>query len=162
MGVAQIPPPPPPKLTPKDSTPPTLYLRFGCIIVSVRFAARGLNQCATDRQPIYTPQHPCTPILLCRRMVWLYVHRVYGIVHDDFNYQLVNTLFTDPNIVKIVKSFVKRTAGHPETFLSSHFYEWGYPVDIKERVHVALLSCESRKQAELIHGLRALSQAFIT
>jgi sestrin len=97
-----------------------------------------------------------------RRMVWLYVHRVYGIVHDDFNYQLVNTLFTDPNIVKIVKSFVKRTAGHPETFLSSHFYEWGYPVDIKERVHVALLSCESRKQAELIHGLRALSQAFIT
>eukprot|EP00668_Euglena_longa_P017739 GGOE01022184.1.p1 GENE.GGOE01022184.1~~GGOE01022184.1.p1 ORF type:complete len:592 (-),score=100.07 GGOE01022184.1:743-2416(-) len=93
-------------------------------------------------------------------LVWLYVHNVYGIHHDDFDYSRINTFFTDPNMVKIVKSFIKRTACYPETCEASHFHDWGYAFSPQEKVHVALLSCEARAQAELIHGLRALSEAY--
>jgi sestrin len=90
-----------------------------------------------------------------RNAIWYYVHRIKGLLHDDFNYRDVNTYL---NIQ--LKVFVKKVACAPETIRKKDLAQIGGYLP-EEKVHIALLAAESRRQAELLYGLHALTK-FLT
>lgn len=102
-----------------------------------------------------------------RMAVWYYVHRVCGIFHDDFDYQRVNQL-----VHQKTKSYVKKVAIEPFTCgslpfevllliltrITSSDLNLGMQFMPEEKAHIAFLAAESRKQAELLYALRAVSK----
>eukprot|EP00163_Fabomonas_tropica_P020705 TRINITY_DN36601_c0_g1_i1.p1 TRINITY_DN36601_c0_g1~~TRINITY_DN36601_c0_g1_i1.p1 ORF type:complete len:676 (-),score=156.89 TRINITY_DN36601_c0_g1_i1:291-2135(-) len=86
-----------------------------------------------------------------RRAIWYYVHRVYGIFHDDYNYNEVNKILN-----RQIKIFIKKVTTAPEDVTRTDFVNLGYDFRHDEIVHIALLTIEARQQAELLYGLRAI------
>ncbi len=86
-----------------------------------------------------------------RRAVWFYVYRVLGIQDEDYDYSQINLLMTPA-----LKGYIKKVACLPEDITGADF--WGMSQRLKpdERVHIALLALECRKQSELLYALHAL------
>jgi len=87
-----------------------------------------------------------------RKAVWMYTHRLFGLFHDDYNYSETNIYLT-----KNVKSYIKSVSCLPETVTRSDFQNVGLRLQPDELVHINLLLLESRKQAEMLYGLRAVA-----
>lgn len=88
-----------------------------------------------------------------RRSIWYYVHRIHGILHDDYNYATVNEL-----LLRNLKKFTKDVACTPFQVTSQDLVNLGYSLSPEEKCHIALLATEARKQAELMYSLYALSR----
>ncbi|GJQ10517.1 hypothetical protein GpartN1_g2308.t1 [Galdieria partita] len=88
-----------------------------------------------------------------RRAIWVYVHRLMGIMHDDYDYRLVNLI-----LKQSLKAFIKKVACKPETISRNDYERMGLALRPEEKVHIVLLSMEARKQAELLYGLHAIMQ----
>ena len=86
-----------------------------------------------------------------RRAIWYYVHCIFGIRNDDYNYKEVN-LF----LLRSVKSFVKKVVCFPETVTKEDFDNFSATLTVDEKCHICLLALEARKQAALLHGLNAI------
>lgn len=94
-------------------------------------------------------------IFLASRL-WLlrdryYVHRIFGICNDDYDYRQVNVF-----LPKAVKAFVKKVACFPESVTKEDFDTFSVVFSQSEKVHICLLALEARKQAGLLHGLHAI------
>lgn len=92
-----------------------------------------------------------------RRGVWNYLHCLYGIRHDDYDYSQINQL-----LERNLKLFLKTVACYPEKL------SWTEPnlslmkgFQQSEKIHVMILVLEARLQAELLHALRSLSHCFM-
>ncbi|KAK8731214.1 hypothetical protein OTU49_007490 [Cherax quadricarinatus] len=91
---------------------------------------------------------------LFRQGVWNYLHCLYGIRHDDYDYSQINQL-----LERNLKMFLKTVSCYPEQLtcadpaasIMKGFLQ-------SEKIHVMILVLEARLQAELLHGLRALGQ----
>jgi sestrin len=88
-----------------------------------------------------------------RRSVWYYVHRIHGILHDDYNYATVNEL-----LLRNLKKFTKDLSCTPFAVTPQDLLNLGYSLSPEEKCHIALLATEARKQAELMYSLYALSR----
>lgn len=88
-----------------------------------------------------------------RRSIWYYVHRIHGILHDDYNYASVNEL-----LLRNLKKFSKDLACTPFQVTPQDLLNLGYSLSPEEKCHIALLATEARKQAELMYALFALSK----
>jgi sestrin len=55
-----------------------------------------------------------------------------------------------------LKSFIKRIVTRPESALPSDFMNMGVSLRASEKVHVALLAVQAKKQAELLYLLHAV------
>ena len=88
-----------------------------------------------------------------RRAIWYYVLRLYGICHDDYEYKEVN-IYLNRNI----KAFVKKSVCYPELITRSDFVHFSPLLQASEKCHIGLLILESRKQAEIIYGLRSIQR----
>uniref|UniRef100_A0AAV1TFN7 Uncharacterized protein n=1 Tax=Peronospora matthiolae TaxID=2874970 RepID=A0AAV1TFN7_9STRA len=86
-----------------------------------------------------------------RDAVWYYVHRIFGICHDDYDYRLVNTYLNRPT-----KIFLKKVACTPWKVRKEDFAHFDRVLRPSEKCHVILLVAEARKQAGLMYGLRAV------
>ena len=86
-----------------------------------------------------------------RIAIWNYVHRVLGILHDDYNYQHVNFWLN-----RSIKAYIKKVICCPETITKKDFSKMGVNLTPKEKCHLTLLAIEARKQAELLYGLRSI------
>ncbi|KAG7380725.1 Sestrin-1 [Phytophthora pseudosyringae] len=86
-----------------------------------------------------------------RDAVWYYVHRIFGICHDDYDYRLVNTYLNRPT-----KIFLKKVACTPWKVRQEDFAHFDRTLSPSEKCHVILLVAEARKQAGLMYGLRAV------
>jgi len=86
-----------------------------------------------------------------RMAIWYFVHRLYGLFHDDINYGVLTELLNSP-----IRNFVKKAAVNPSTITAKDL-RLGVPLLPEEIAHIALLVCEAKKQAELIYALRAIS-----
>jgi hypothetical protein len=92
-----------------------------------------------------------------RHAIWYYVHRIYGICHDDYDYRNVNIVLNRPT-----KAFVKKVACTPWRVTREDLEHFNETLSSSETCHVTLLAAEARKQAGLIYGLRAVMQYFLT
>eukprot|EP01061_Rhynchopus_euleeides_P018534 TRINITY_DN30695_c0_g1_i1.p1 TRINITY_DN30695_c0_g1~~TRINITY_DN30695_c0_g1_i1.p1 ORF type:complete len:627 (+),score=218.54 TRINITY_DN30695_c0_g1_i1:44-1882(+) len=97
-----------------------------------------------------------------RRMVWFYVHGLYGIVADDMDYRNINRLVGIREAgIKEMKRFIKYVgclAGDisRETYHFDNSY--AQPFSTKDKAHITLLASEARFQAALIYGMRAVAK----
>lgn len=88
-----------------------------------------------------------------RRAVWNYVHCMFGIRYDDYDYGEINQLLD-----RSFKVYIKNVVCSPEK-TSKRMYD-GFWRQFKhsEKVHVNLLLMEARMQAELLYALRAITR----
>ena len=89
-----------------------------------------------------------------RRAVWYYVHRLYGVCNDDYDYREVN-LF----ISRSIKKYVKMLVCFPETLTRADFVNYSTELRPEEKCHLALLAVEARRQAGIVYALHAISGA---
>ncbi|CAL1287134.1 unnamed protein product [Larinioides sclopetarius] len=86
-----------------------------------------------------------------RRAVWNYIHRIYGIIHDDYNYGEMENLLDFG-----FRSYAETVCFSPETITKDAHDEIMRAFRHSEKVHVNLMVFEARFQAELLYALSAL------
>eukprot|EP01065_Artemidia_motanka_P008599 TRINITY_DN14338_c0_g1_i1.p1 TRINITY_DN14338_c0_g1~~TRINITY_DN14338_c0_g1_i1.p1 ORF type:complete len:710 (+),score=167.67 TRINITY_DN14338_c0_g1_i1:494-2623(+) len=94
------------------------------------------------------------------RMVFLYVSALYGIVANDMTHKGINSL-VGLEATKKLKGYFRSVACLPENMKLSdyHFDEsWKNPLTHSDKVRIALIAAGARKQAALVHAMRAVSK----
>ncbi|XP_014746058.1 PREDICTED: sestrin-2 isoform X2 [Sturnus vulgaris] len=88
-----------------------------------------------------------------RRAIWNYVHCVFGIRYDDYDYGEVNQL-----LERNLKIYIKTVACYPEKTTKQIYTQFWRHFKHSEKVHVNLLLLEARMQAALLYALRAVTR----
>ncbi|XP_036380369.1 sestrin-3-like [Megalops cyprinoides] len=88
-----------------------------------------------------------------KRAIWNYIHCMFGIRYDDYDYGEVNQL-----LKRELKLYIKTVACFPDATRSPPCPVPWAPLKPDEKVHVNLLIMEARLQAELLYALRAITQ----
>uniref|UniRef100_W5KLV4 Sestrin 4 n=1 Tax=Astyanax mexicanus TaxID=7994 RepID=W5KLV4_ASTMX len=91
-----------------------------------------------------------------KRAIWNYIHCIYGIRYDDYDYGEVNHL-----LERGLKLYIKAVACYPDSTKNPLCPHPLSPLKASEKVHVNLLVMEARLQAELLYALRAITQYMI-
>lgn len=82
-----------------------------------------------------------------KEAVWNYIQSIYGIMHDDYDYNIINKIIEAPQ-----KTLIKIAATCPEKFTK------GIKVEIKHLMLTCVIIQEARMQAELLYALKAVIQ----
>ncbi|XP_072211443.1 sestrin-2 isoform X1 [Excalfactoria chinensis] len=90
---------------------------------------------------------------MLRRAIWNYVHCVFGIRYDDYDYGEVNQL-----LERSLKVYIKTVACYPEKTTKRMYAQFWRHFKHSEKVHVNLLLLEARLQAALLYALRAVTR----
>ncbi|XP_051992280.1 sestrin-2-like [Xyrauchen texanus] len=106
--------------------------------------------CALTYHTMAMHSHVDTSTL--RKAIWNYIHCIYGIRYDDYNYGEVNQL-----LERSLKVYVKTVACHPEKTTPRMYFSFWRQFCHSEKVHVNLLLMEARMQAALLYALRAIT-----
>lgn len=88
-----------------------------------------------------------------RRALFNYVHCMFGIRYDDYDYGEVNQL-----LERSLKVYIKTVACYPERVTKRMYDSYWRQFRHSEKVHVNLLLMEARMQAELLYALRAITR----
>ncbi|XP_069468501.1 sestrin-3-like isoform X5 [Ambystoma mexicanum] len=91
-----------------------------------------------------------------KRGIWNYIHCMFGIRYDDYDYAEVNHL-----LERNLKVYIKTVACYPEKTNTEMFQQFWKQFKHSEKVHVNLLILEARTQVELLYALRAITQYMI-
>ncbi|XP_033226716.1 sestrin homolog isoform X2 [Belonocnema kinseyi] len=86
-----------------------------------------------------------------RRAIWNYIQCMFGIRHDDYDYNEVNQL-----LERSLKTFIKSAVCYPERVTKRDYDRVMREFKPSEKVHVNLMILEARMQAELLYALRAV------
>jgi sestrin len=86
-----------------------------------------------------------------RRAIWNYIHCMFGIRHDDYDYGEVNQL-----LERDLKAYIKTVCCFPERTTKKNYDSIMRDFMHSEKVHVNLMTLEARMQAELLYALRAI------
>lgn len=90
-----------------------------------------------------------------RRAIWNYVQRVYGLQYDDYDYTDIN------KFLKInTKKYIKKIACFPETITKQDWENIEIELTYDEMIHLNILICESRFEAELLYMLYAVGSVY--
>ncbi|XP_078538728.1 sestrin-2 [Lissotriton helveticus] len=90
---------------------------------------------------------------MLRRAIWNYIHCVFGIRYDDYDYGEVNQL-----LERSLKVYIKTVACYPEKTNKRMYTGFWRHFRHSEKVHVNLLLLEARMQAALLYALRAITR----
>jgi sestrin len=88
-----------------------------------------------------------------RGAIWNYIHCMYGVMHDDYDYTEVNQL-----LERNLKAYIKTVTCYPERLQKKDYENVMRELKHSEKVHVNLILMEARQQAELLYALRALNR----
>jgi sestrin len=91
-----------------------------------------------------------------RRAIWNYIHCLYGIRHDDYDYKEVNHL-----LERTLKAYIKTVTCYPERITRRDYNSFMREFQHSEKVHVNLMLLEARMQAELLYALRAIMKYMV-
>ncbi|KAI1898195.1 hypothetical protein AGOR_G00069850 [Albula goreensis] len=91
-----------------------------------------------------------------KRAIWNYIHCMFGIRYDDYDYGEVNQL-----LERGLKLYIKSVTCYPDATKGPLCPLPWAPLKPAEKVHVNLLIMEARLQAELLYALRAITQYMI-
>ncbi|XP_032687012.1 sestrin homolog isoform X1 [Odontomachus brunneus] len=86
-----------------------------------------------------------------RRAIWNYIQCMFGIRHDDYDYNEVNQL-----LERSLKTFIKSAVCYPERVTKRDYDRVMREFKHSEKVHVCLMILEARMQAELLYALRVV------
>ncbi|KAM9807654.1 sestrin-1-like [Neosynchiropus ocellatus] len=119
--------------------------------------------------------HYCEDTQTLRKALWNYIHCLYGIRYDDYDYGTVNELLEQTNFFGIryddydygeinqlldrsFKIYIKTMVCSPEKTTKRMYESFWRQFQHSEKVHVNLLLMEARMQAELLYALRAITR----
>lgn len=88
-----------------------------------------------------------------RIAIWYYVHRLYGIENDDYDYANINKYLN-----RQLKQYIKKCACYPREVACKDYNVFGYSFSHSEKAHVCILVAEARRQAGLVYGLKAIGR----
>ncbi|XP_075453697.1 sestrin-1 isoform X2 [Ascaphus truei] len=88
-----------------------------------------------------------------RRAIWNYIHCMFGIRYDDYDYGEINQLLD-----RSFKVYIKTVVCTPEKTTKRMYDSFWRQFKHSEKVHVNLLLMEARMQAELLYALRAITR----
>uniref|UniRef100_A0A8C6YL44 SESN3 protein n=1 Tax=Nothoprocta perdicaria TaxID=30464 RepID=A0A8C6YL44_NOTPE len=97
----------------------------------------------------------CEPSVF-KRGIWNYIHCMFGIRYDDYDYAEVNHL-----LERMLKVYIKTVTCYPEKTNPEMFDRFWKQFKHSEKVHVNLLILEARMQAELLYALQAITQYMV-
>uniref|UniRef100_A0A6Q2XPT9 Sestrin 3 n=1 Tax=Esox lucius TaxID=8010 RepID=A0A6Q2XPT9_ESOLU len=97
--------------------------------------------------------HEDVDTTMLRRALFNYVHCMYGIRYDDYDYGEVNQL-----LERSLKVYIKTVTCYPERTTRRMYDSYWRQFHHSEKVHVNLLLMEARMQAELLYALRAITR----
>eukprot|EP00062_Callorhinchus_milii_P001235 gi/632936079/ref/XP_007892295.1/ PREDICTED: sestrin-1-like [Callorhinchus milii] len=92
-----------------------------------------------------------------KRGIWNYIHCMFGIRYDDYDYGEVNQ-FLERNL----KVYLKTITCSPEKVKPQMFERYWKQFKYSEKVRVNLLILEARMQAELLYSLHAITHYMIS
>ncbi|XP_006024488.2 sestrin-3-like isoform X1 [Alligator sinensis] len=107
------------------------------------------------RGSVMAKRQGCEPSAF-KRGIWNYIHCMFGIRYDDYDYAEVNQL-----LERALKVYIKTVTCYPEKTNPETFDRFWKQFKHSEKVHVNLLILEARMQAELLYALRAITQYMI-
>nr|XP_061806567.1 sestrin-1-like isoform X3 [Nerophis lumbriciformis] len=90
---------------------------------------------------------------MLRRAIWNYIHCMFGIRYDDYDYGEINQLLD-----RSFKIYIKTMVCSPEKTTKRMYESFWRQFQHSEKVHVNLLLMEARMQAELLYALRAITR----
>ncbi|XP_051881051.1 sestrin-1 isoform X10 [Pristis pectinata] len=90
---------------------------------------------------------------MLRRAIWNYIHCMFGIKYDDYDYGEINHLL-DRNFKVYIKTVVCSPAKTTKRMYDSFWRQFKH----SEKIHVNLLLMEARMQAELLYALTAITR----
>ncbi|XP_054836573.1 sestrin-1 isoform X1 [Eublepharis macularius] len=90
---------------------------------------------------------------MLRRAIWNYIHCMFGIRYDDYDYGEINQLLD-----RSFKVYIKTVVCMPEKTTKRMYDSFWRQFKHSEKVHVNLLLIEARMQAELLYALRAITR----
>ncbi|XP_069462645.1 sestrin-1 [Ambystoma mexicanum] len=90
---------------------------------------------------------------MLRRAIWNYIHCMFGIRYDDYDYGEINLLLD-----RSFKVYIKTVVCTPEKTTKRMYDSFWRQFKHSEKVHVNLLLMEARIQAELLYALRAITR----
>ncbi|XP_063167426.1 sestrin-1 isoform X4 [Candoia aspera] len=90
---------------------------------------------------------------MLRRAIWNYIHCMFGIRYDDYDYGEINQLLD-----RSFKIYIKTVVCTPERTTNRMYDSFWRQFKHSEKVHVNLLLTEARMQAELLYALRAITR----
>ncbi|XP_072433943.1 sestrin-3-like isoform X3 [Chiloscyllium punctatum] len=97
--------------------------------------------------------HEDVDTTMLRRAIWNYVHCMFGIRYDDYDYGEINQL-----LERSLKVYIKTVTCYPEKTTKCIYDSYWHQFKHSEKIHVNLLLMEARMQAELLYALRAITQ----
>lgn len=92
---------------------------------------------------------------LFRRAVWVYIHYIFGIRYDDYDYNQIKKLLTKP-----LRNFIKIVCMHPERISKKDYDSITKEFSHSERVHINIVIMEARMQASMLYFFRAITQYY--
>ncbi|XP_029487799.1 sestrin-1-like isoform X2 [Oncorhynchus nerka] len=96
--------------------------------------------------------HKDVDTTMLRRAIWNYIHCMFGIRYDDYDYGEINQLLD-----RSFKVYIKTMVCSPEKTTKRMYESFWRQFQHSEKVHVNLLLMEARMQAELLYALRAIT-----
>lgn len=88
-----------------------------------------------------------------RQAIWYYIHCMYGIRHDDYDYAQV-----DQMLERNLKTYIKTITCFPERITKKDYESVMRAFRHSEKVHVNFMITEARMQAELLYALRVVNR----
>jgi len=82
--------------------------------------------------------------------IWNYVQCIFGVHHDDYNYQEI-----DQVLDQSLKEYIKLCCNQPSIW-SKSLHLMGSKLKLNEKVHISILVMEARLQSELLFALKAV------
>lgn len=92
---------------------------------------------------------------LFRKAVWYYVHSLFGVQYDDYDYGQIRILLKKP-----LRRYIKLVCSCPERITKSHYDSIMKDFAHSEKVHVNIVIMEARIQASMLYFLRAINSYF--
>lgn len=86
-----------------------------------------------------------------RQAIWFFVMQILKIQRDDYDIRQISRFLTRPML-----SYLRKLTYTPEHLDSSDLSHFGVNLRADERIHVTILGCEAKRQAELLFCLCAL------
>ncbi|XP_060105398.1 sestrin-1-like isoform X2 [Heteronotia binoei] len=127
-----------------------LYSDIGYLLDEKFRKVDGLQSCAMAKR------QGCDHATF-KRGIWNYIHCMFGIRYDDYDYTEVNHL-----LERILKLYIKTVTCSPEKMNPEMFERFWKQFKHSEKVHMNLLILEARLQAELLYALRAITHYMVS
>ncbi|XP_028571027.2 sestrin-1-like isoform X3 [Podarcis muralis] len=127
-----------------------LYTDIGFLLDDKFQKVQKLQSC------VLAKRQGCDPATF-KRSVWNYVHSMFGIRYDDYDYSEVNQL-----LEQTLKLYIQTVTCTPEKLDQETFTHFWKQFKHSEKVHMNLLILEARLQAELLYALRAITQYMVS